>query len=107
MSSKAIVPSLDVSKKDASESKGVDIPETMLNEILSPQQQSNAVAQSVPLTPLDLEIVVRPSSSCPEEQTLNADNTSKGRTFEPEHIVEWSPNQRYGKVQLYGPNCDS
>lgn len=64
------------------------------SESTSPLPQSNSQA----ITPIEAD-PIRPSSSVSDEaqQVLPIEN-NRSRIAETEHIVEWSPNSRYGKV---------
>lgn len=75
----------------------------------NPSAQPN-ICFATPKTPVDPETIpVRPPSSVHEDQhdttspaTKQETFVGRGRMAELEHIVEMSPNGRYGKV-LYNP----
>lgn len=62
---------------------------------VTPKSIPNNVAapNSGPSTPIDND-QYRPLSTGPDAEH------NRGKTNEPEHVVEWSPNGRYGKVPL-------
>jgi len=93
-------PPQDIPKKKQSEGNVNEAIATTPGGMLSPQPQPNA---SFPSTPMDVDLS-RPTSSGPEEQAINNDS-SKSKCSEPEHIIELSPSQRYGKVTLLALNC--
>jgi hypothetical protein len=73
-----------------------------------PAANTSSHPSSYPLTPVDSEMgPPRPPSVSTEEESAGGSGQSennRSRIAETEHIVEYSPNSRYGKVPIFGLN---